>query len=86
MGKILPFLLAILTPTVLLKFFPWPLPYYTVVDELYGTLGLNYRNLVFDFLVIFLMASVVIGIVELLLVVLVVKSLFRETGGNQPLT
>ena len=80
MVRLTPFVLALLSGILLTKFFPWPLPYYTVVDPLYETLGLNYLNLTADFIVVFLASLAVIGLLELLLVFVVIKSIFRETA------
>ncbi len=79
MIRLTPFVLALLSGILLTKFFPWPLPYYTVIDPLYETLGLNYLNLAADFLVSFLASLAVIGLLELLLVFVIIKSIFRET-------
>lgn len=83
MSQFLPLLLPLIASLIVLKFFPWPLPYYTVVDSLYGTLGLNYLNLAVDFLVIFLLTAIVVGLVELLLMILVFKSLLKEMGRKE---
>lgn len=82
----MPLFLPILVSIFLVKFFQWPFPYYAVVDQLYGTVGINYQSLALDFLVFFLITSVVIGIVEILLIILVTKSLFKDLKPDQEVT
>ena len=83
MSRLVPLFIPILVSVFLVKFFPWPFPYYTITDQLYGTIGLNYQNLALDFLVVFLITSIIIGLVEILLIILVTKSLFKDLKPGQ---
>lgn len=77
MARLLPFLLPLLVSLILVKFFPWPLPYLELVNSS-GLYELNYVNLLVDFFVFFLASLVVLGILDFVLVLAVLKSLFRE--------
>jgi len=77
MTRLLPLFLPALISLLLLKSFQWPLPYYTVVDPLYETYGLNFLNLTFDFVVLFLIVAVIVGILELILIFVVLRALVK---------
>ena len=83
MSRLVPLFIPILVSAFLVKFFPWPFPYYAVVDQLYGTVGINYQNLALDFLTFFLITSIIVGLVEILLIILVTKALFRDLKPDQ---
>lgn len=83
MSRLVPLFIPILVSVLLVKFFPWPFPYYVVTDQLYGTIGINYQNLALDFFIFFLMTSIIIGLVEILLIILVTKSLFKDLKPDQ---
>ncbi len=83
MSRLVPLFIPILVSALLVKFFPWPFPYYVVTDQLYGTVGINYQNLALDFLTFFLITSIMIGLVEILLVILVTKALFKDLKKSQ---
>jgi len=83
MSRLVPLFIPILVSAFLVKFFQWPFPYYVVTDPLYGTVGINYQNLALDFLAVFLITSVIIGLIEILLVILVTKHLFKDLKSSQ---
>lgn len=83
MSRLVPLFIPILVSAFLVKFFPWPFPYYVVTDQLYGTIGVNYQNLALDFIIFFLMSSIITGLVEVLLVILVTRALFKDLKKSQ---
>lgn len=78
MGRLPYFAFLILISLLLLRFFQWPFPYYTVADSLYDGIGINYTNLAIDFLVFFLISMVISGLLQFTLFFLITKSLLKE--------